>query len=331
MSLNFPRRFFIWTLACFALIGILAAVIFSLQPITIHARIAEDGGFMPDHITARVGEPLRLRLIADDVEHTFALGQSDLKPVTFKPGKSADITLTFDKPGIYTFYTITPSSLNFWRMRGEIEVTGDGESPVSEPPLYVRLGLDLDEEHAMGEEHIELANQPSAKRGAVFESQIPASYLTHEYYVAHSPMEAFEELRNDPALQSLSEEDIWDVVALIWQKNSSSTALANGQNIYKINCAACHGESGAGDGQFADEMKAIAEKNKDEHGIQAPTDFTDAEHLLEAKPASLQGLLLRGGMGTGMPMWGTIFTDEQTWDLVAYLYSFQFDYQGVRQ
>jgi len=26
-------------------------------------------------------------------------------------------------------------------------------------------------------------------------------------------------------------------------------------------------------------------------------------------------------------MWGSIFTDEQIWDLVAYLYSFQFDYQ----
>jgi mono/diheme cytochrome c family protein len=33
-------------------------------------------------------------------------------------------------------------------------------------------------------------------------------------------------------------------------------------------------------------------------------------------------------MGTGMPYWGPIFTDEQTWALVAYLYSlhsFQFD------
>jgi len=320
------RRFIFWTLACFALIGIFAAVSYFRQPVTIHARIAEDGGFMPDHLTARVGEPLRLRLISDDVEHTFALSQSDLKPVTFKPGEPADITLTFDKPGTYTFYTITPSSLNFWRMRGEIEVSGKGEGPVSEPPLYVRLGLDLDEEHEMGEEHIELASQPSAKCGAVFERQIAALYLTRDYYVAHSPMEAFEELHNDSALQSLSEEDIWDVVALIWQKNSSSTALENGQNIYLTNCAACHGESGAGDGQFAEEMKTIAEKNKDEHGVQAPTDFTDAEHLLESKPASVQGLLLRGGMGTGMPMWGTIFTDEQTWNLIAYLYSFQFNF-----
>ncbi len=103
------RRFFILTLACFSLLGLIAAINFFRQPTTIHARIAEDGGFMPDSIKARVGEPLRLRLISDDVEHTFALGQSPMQPVTFKPDEPVNITLTFDKPGTYTFYTTTPS------------------------------------------------------------------------------------------------------------------------------------------------------------------------------------------------------------------------------
>jgi len=53
--------------------------------------------------------------------------------------------------------------------------------------------------------------------------------------------------------------------------------------------------------------------------------------MLGASPALLQGKILRGGMGTGMPMWGSIFTEEQIWDLIAYLYSFQFNYQGVTQ
>ena len=325
------RRFFTWTLACFALLGLIAVVSFFRQPTTIHARIAEDGGFMPDNIKVRVGEPLRLRLISDDVEHTFALGQSSMQPVTLEPGKPVNITLTFDKPGTYTFYTTTPSSLNFWRMRGVIEVTGAGESQAAAPPLYVHLGLELDKEHEEEEEHIELIRQPSAIKGAVFADQVPATYIMRDYYVTHSPMETFEELRAESAFQLLSDEDIWDVVAYIWQQNVSSTALTDGQRLYQINCAACHGENGAGDGQFADEMKAIAEQNKDEHGIQAPTDYTNAEHLLEVKPAILQGLILRGGMGTGMPMWGTIFTDEETWDLVAFLYSFQFDYQGLNQ
>jgi mono/diheme cytochrome c family protein len=186
----------------------------------------------------------------------------------------------------------------------------------------------LDGEHASEEEHIDLPDQFSASEGAVYASRIPDAYLKSKYYPSHSPMETFDDLRAEPALQSLSDENLWNVVAYLWSRNTSKTELANGRDLYQTNCAACHGGTGAGDGQFADEMKVIAEESKDEHGIQAPTDFTDAEHLLEAQPAKVQGLVLRGGMGTGMPMWGTIFTEEQTWDLVAYLYTFQFKYQN---
>ena len=48
--------------------------------------------------------------------------------------------------------------------------------------------------------------------------------------------------------------------------------------------------------------------------------------MLGASPALLQGKIVRGGMGTGMPYWGPIFTDEQIWSLVAYLWTFQFQY-----
>jgi len=61
--------------------------------------------------------------------------------------------------------------------------------------------------------------------------------------------------------------------------------------------------------------------------MQSPANFADPARLLSASPALLQGKILRGGMGTGMPSWGSIFTEEQVWDLVAYLYSFQFDYR----
>jgi mono/diheme cytochrome c family protein len=63
-----------------------------------------------------------------------------------------------------------------------------------------------------------------------------------------------------------------------------------------------------------------------ENGSTTPIDFTDAANMLGASPAVLQGKILRGGMGTGMPYWGPIFTDDQTWALVAYLWTFQFNY-----
>lgn len=61
--------------------------------------------------------------------------------------------------------------------------------------------------------------------------------------------------------------------------------------------------------------------------MQAPADLSDAERIPSASPGLLEGKILRGGMGTGMPMWGSILTQEQIWDVVAYLYSFQFEYE----
>jgi mono/diheme cytochrome c family protein len=51
--------------------------------------------------------------------------------------------------------------------------------------------------------------------------------------------------------------------------------------------------------------------------------------MLSASPALLQGKIIRGGMGTGMPSWGAIFTEDQTWALVAYLWTFQFNTEVI--
>ncbi len=60
------------------------------------------------------------------------------------------------------------------------------------------------------------------------------------------------------------------------------------------------------------------------HTTTGPADFTDPNRMLGASPALLEGKIIRGGMGTGMPYWGPIFTDDQIWAIVAYLYTFQF-------
>ncbi len=129
----------------------------------------------------------------------------------------------------------------------------------------------------------------------------------------------------------LSDSEKWDIVSCIWQSNTTPEALANGEKLYAQNCAACHGENGAGNGVFADDLAETSESStqtmsgSEEIGRQTPADFTDPSRMLGASPALLQGKILRGGMGTGMPMWGSIFTEQQIWDLIAYLYSFQFE------
>lgn len=291
----------------------------------IHAKVAEDGGWNPDVIQANAGEPLHLKFTSDDVVHGFAVGQMDMQSVDVLPGKVTDITLTFDKPGIYTFFCTRWCGLNHWRMRGTIEVTGSPLDPgPASVPMYVTLSLDIDAPHDAPSIP---GNGPSSINGKKLAANLPID-LSMDYYRTNSPYQAFDELSNSP----LAESQRWDVVAFIWQSNTTKESLANGQKLYAQNCAACHGENGAGNGVFADDLALAGESSMqtmtgaDGMMMQTPVDFSDPTRMLGASPALLQGKILRGGMGTGMPMWGSIFTEEQIWDLIAYLYSFQFNY-----
>jgi mono/diheme cytochrome c family protein len=296
----------------------------------IHARMSEEGGWTPGTLKAETGAPLHLRFTSDDVMHGFAVGQMDMQPVDIEPGKVTDVTLTFDEPGIYIFYCTRWCGVNHWRMRGTIEVMGDSSASGAPPvniPLYVSLGLDIDAPH---ESPLLPTEQPSALRGRELAKNLDLSRLTDpDLYQASSPSQMFQQLDSTP----LSDSEKWDVVAYLWQTRSTPEAIANGKELYAKNCAACHGENGAGDGVFADDIAAAGEASmRSMNGamdsmMQTPADFTDAKRMLGAPPAILQGKILRGGMGTGMPMWGSIFTEQQIWDLVAYLYSFPFEYQ----
>jgi len=295
----------------------------------IHAQMAENGGGTPDIIKAEVGRPLELQLTSDDVMHGFAVGQMEMEPVDVEPGKVTDITVTFDKPGTYTFFCTRWCGVNHWRMRGTIEVSGPNSDPEPAPsiPLYVTLNLNIDAPH---ESPIIPSNQLSALRGQQLATNLEISkFSKSDFYRANSPYQVFEALDST----SLTDPEKWDVVAYIWQSNTTPEALANGKELYAQNCAACHGENGAGDGVFADDLATAGEASMQsmngsrEMSMQGPVDFTDSKRMLGAAPALLQGKILRGGMGTGMPMWGSIFTEEQIWDLIAYLYSFQFEYE----
>jgi mono/diheme cytochrome c family protein len=217
-------------------------------------------------------------------------------------------------------------------MRGTIEVSGSEPAPQSaETPLYVTLGLNIDAPH---DAPVIPQQMPSTERGeSLAQASIVKQLTNRDYYLAHSPYQAFEDLNST----GLRDSEKWDVVSYIWKSNTTPEALANGQRLYAQNCAACHGEAGAGDGVFADDLKAAGESSAQtmtgstEMRMQTPANFTDPKRMLGASPALLQGKILRGGMGTGMPMWGTIFKEDQIWDLIAYLYSFQFDYRGATQ
>ncbi len=304
------------------------SVLSNVEEPLIHASIAESGGWSPDVIQAKVGEPLHLKFTSDDVMHGFAVGQMEMQPVDIEPGKVSETTLTFTKPGIYTFFCTRWCGINHWRMRGTLEVSGEPTAPETvSPALYVTLGLNLDAPHLADAVP---AEKPSAARGMGLLHQISNLPVDQsaDYYRSHSPSQVFQDL----STSGLTDSQRWEVVAALWAQNTSPAALAEGGEIYAQNCAACHGETGSGNGVFADDLAARGEASMQamsgsmDMSMQTPASFSDPQRMLGASPALLQGKILRGGMGTGMPMWGSIFTDEQIWNVIAYLYSFQFDY-----
>jgi mono/diheme cytochrome c family protein/plastocyanin len=299
------------------------------QGVVMHARMAETGGWTPESLTVAVGEPLHLKLTSDDVTHGFAIGQSDQPAVDVKPGEMTDVTLVFNKPGKYTFYCTRWCSVNHWRMRGTIEVTdSNGKIETAKSPLYVTLGLDIDAVH---QSPIIPTQMPSARHGAILSQNLPSEYKNLQYYLTHTPVDLFMELRSETILEKLTDQDIWDLAAWVWQSNTTPYELQLGKELFAANCAACHGENGAGNGVFADQLTASSGlQNPGQtmgEQIQPPADFTDLSRMLSASPAHLQGKIIRGGMGTGMPYWGPIFTEDQTWVLVAYLWTFQFNWR----
>jgi mono/diheme cytochrome c family protein/plastocyanin len=309
------------------LLSIGTPLLFWARTPLIHARMAENGGWDPEIIHAEAGKPLNLRMTSDDVVHGFAIGQMDMQPVDIEPGKVTDVTLTFDKPGTYTFFCTRWCGINHWRMRGTIEVSGSPASSEPAPiPLYVTLNLDIDAKH---ESPVLPSRQPSAINGQKLAVGLDISEFTNrDSFRASSPYEVFSKLDST----GLSDVEKWDVVSYIWQSNTTPEGLTKGRELFTQNCAACHGENGAGYGVFADDLAKAGDASMQtmngmaDMSMQTPVDFTDPERMLGAAPAILQGKILRGGMGTGMPMWGSIFTEEQIWDLVAYVYSFPFGY-----
>ena len=133
------------------------------------------------------------------------------------------------------------------------------------------------------------------------------------------------EFRNYGVLRATGVLLVWRN-ALIWQQNRSLEDLAIGGNLYAENCAACHGETGKGDGIMVRNLSTWSPNELGQEGMSSelmrPPDFTELVHLLGASPALLEGKIIRGGMGTGMPYWGPIFTSEQISQLIGYLYTF---------
>lgn len=306
------------------LLGYQAAVqpaLHGIGPLDIQASIAESGGFQPGSIQAQVGQKITLRFSATDLPHGIAIGPEvgvDIGPVI--PGKIKEVTLTFDRPGRYTYYCNTWCSPNHWRMRGVIEVTDPANTTplVENDPVIAALlaeGVNIDAVHeqpaAEGHGHTETITVSATRGQSLVETlTLPPEVQSEDWRRSHTPAQAVALLAaSNP---TATDADLRDAAAYLWTADVSPETLAQAAVTYAKNCLACHGATGAGDGFMAAQTAA------------KPVAFADVGHMLEMRPDVLYAKIRRGGMGTDMPNWGTIFSPDETWALVDYLWSLSF-------
>jgi mono/diheme cytochrome c family protein/plastocyanin len=327
-----------------------------MKVIEIAARAPSSGGFSPDHLELKAGETVRLRISSPDVVHGLSIPGLGVEIKEILPGKPVEVDVTPREPGRYAFACIRWCSIDHWRMRGTIEVVGPGygmaEGPsTAEPPLYQRLGIDLDAPHPVTQITPAGDEPPSATRGAALNVALPANLAEADSRVALSPADAFQELRSEPANARLSDGGIWDLVALAWFKDVKPETFTEGKALFAQDCAACHGPEGKGDGPAGRYLPGLRGRAGDEAGAgmagdmgvgtgataalhpdepAGPANFTDMSRILAQSDAALQGKILRGGMGTGMPEFGSVYTDEHLSALVAYIRTFAFQEQEAR-
>ncbi|MGB8648242.1 MAG: c-type cytochrome, partial [Anaerolineae bacterium] len=296
-----------------------------VRVIALTGNAPGSGGWQPDTIRINLGERVQLRITATDVVHGFAVPALGIDVNEILPGHVAEVEFTPDKVGRFAFACTRWCSVDHWRMRGTIEVV-DPNNPdallvkPATPPLYQQMKIDIDAMHMA--ENVP-AQLPSASRGVALAPELPAEVKDASYLRTHSPSEVWARLRGETTLKAHSDGDLWDGVAWLWQQASGTEAIARGQKLFQRDCAACHGEGGHGDGPAGKNLPGLSEMHP---GMKrGPADFTDPSRMLGASDVLLQGKILRGGMGSGMPEWGSLYPETQMWDVIAYLRTFALD------
>jgi len=101
-----------------------------------------------------------------------------------------------------------------------------------------------------------------------------------------------------PSFRSLTDRQRWDVAAFTYWLSVPPEALATGQQVYAEQCAACHGDDGAGDGATM-------------------TDWTKFGSLSNQSDEELAAVT-RDGRGE-MPAFSSLLSADQIWSVTAYL------------
>lgn len=106
-----------------------------------------------------------------------------------------------------------------------------------------------------------------------------------------------------PPFTNLDDDQRWDVVAYALNLSTSSEEVGHGNEVFAVECAACHGADGRGQG--------------------AIPDLTKTTFLVERSAADLYNMVT-GGVGQGMPSFGASLSEDDRWAVATYVRSLGF-------
>ena len=155
-----------------------------------------------------------------------------------------------------------------------------------------------------------ISGQGDGPTAAAIENPLP-NFSTAESARQMIPTESFEVIKNGrienlmpPWGNSLTDAQIWDLTALVWQLGTPPEDVAAGQAIYVQECAACHGDSGQGDG--SDAPATII-------------DFTDLATMVQTSQAKLQVNYVAGTQHASLDL-----SETELWQALDYIRTFSF-------
>lgn len=90
--------------------------------------------------------------------------------------------------------------------------------------------------------------------------------------------------------------------------------MARGAAIFAANCTACHGVSGAGDGELVQSGQVVN-----------PGVFTDAATAFAQRPTDWFATITNGRLENLMPPWRGALTEEERWAVALYTYTLHYD------
>lgn len=295
--------------------------------LAMRAVLPEDGGWISEPLQVVAGQPVRLSVLGVEGAHALHIARTEIESPQILPGQWTTLDFTAPAAGRYVIHCTLWCGRDHWRMRTVLEVSEPyhAEQPIAyvqDAPRYEFAvdGLKIDEPHPAA---LIPSTRPDGVKGervwqTVGSGLDPAQVLMAAGWPTISPDRFVASLAADrvSALMlpiGLTGGERWDLTAFLWQKMTTPDELALGQGLYSRDCASCHGESGGGDGFDAGSATGTV------------ANFRDGATALGASPALYYAKIARGGMGTGMPNWGTVYSEDELWAVVDMLMGFQFD------